>query len=114
MAEVNSENINVQDENGNTFLHECLITNCLRLIPGCLRDGANVNIPNKEGDTALILAARSGHHMVFMQIAVAGPDFNHRNNNGQSALDVAEELGHKKIASFLRRNLNTEPVNIYK
>jgi len=58
-----------------------------------LADGAdiNINVRGDSGDTALIRAARNGNTEVLRALLEAGADTNHRNEAGESALDVAIE-----------------------
>ena len=48
--------IDYQDEQGNTVLHIACQNGCKRLVKLCLRRGANMNIQNLNGQTALHFA----------------------------------------------------------
>jgi uncharacterized protein len=81
-----------------------------------LDKGADVNAQDKNGDTALIAAAREGMSKTAKILLVRGADINVRNNLGKTAMDTAEEKGVSQIVSLLRAydpghiDLNTELV----
>ena len=54
-----------------------------------LRAGADVNLRNAEGYTALIWAAAFNRKGIVKKLIAAGADVNVRNNDGKSAIDLA-------------------------
>jgi len=62
---------------------------------------------NAKGDAPLHLAAAGGHLLLCSQLFEAGADTSSRNNNGQTAADMASEAGHRQLAEMLR-GLNHE------
>jgi ankyrin repeat protein len=67
-----------------------------------LQYGANPNaIFEPNGRTALMHAALYGHASVVEKL-LAVSDLALRDNNGDTATDIAEKAGHKELAAFLR------------
>ena len=75
---------------------------------GTVRDmiasGANVNVKDEEGNTALIEAARNGHDDVVRTLLAAGADTRVKNNQGKTALMLAAQGGHDDTAEALRQS----------
>ena len=60
--------LEIQNEEGNTFLHHCAETpTLLPITKYLLVKGVNVNIQNNQGDTPLHLAIRKHHFPVFIK-----------------------------------------------
>ena len=69
-----------------------------------LGNGADIDLQNADGDTALHVGCKNGAPLRLVQALVdAGADLTLRNADGHSALDVAEDEGHMLIADLLRR-----------
>ena len=60
-------------------------------ISALLQAGADVNAKNKDGDTALMLAAIRGP-MIVSVLLKAGADVNAKNNDGETALTLAADI----------------------
>ncbi len=60
-----------------------------------------LNIPDFDGNTLLLLAARDGRLETAKLLASKGADLNVRNTLGQSAFNLAEEGGFGEIAAWL-------------
>jgi ankyrin repeat protein len=60
-----------------------------------------LNIPDFDGNTLLLLAARDGRLETVKLLASKGVDLNARNTLGQSAFNLAEEEGFGEIAAWL-------------
>ena len=73
---------------------------------GTVRDmiasGANVNVRDEHGNTALIEAARNGHDDVVRTLLASGADVNVKNDEGKTALMLALQGGHDETAQALR------------
>jgi ankyrin repeat protein len=63
--------------------------------------GAAARIADDEGNTALHFAARQQNPEPVRRLRAAGADPSARNKAGQTALDVAWELGHDAIQDAL-------------
>lgn len=63
---------------------------------------ANLNLANKQGDTALIWAADKGHKEVVKFLILHGADLHAVNQMGRSALFWAEQNGHEEVVRIIR------------
>ena len=61
----------------------------------------NINVKNKYGNTALILAAQSGKYKIVELLLKSHADPSIRNKNRKTALDLAESNGFKKTAKTI-------------
>ncbi len=59
--------------------------------------GANVNVKDKDGWTALIIASFEGHIEIAKELIANGTDVNAKANNGVTALVFAYVKGHDEI-----------------
>ena len=59
-----------------------------------LKEHADVNIQNKEGVTALIVASQNGHTQVVEQLLKEHADINIQTKESVTALMKASEKGH--------------------
>lgn len=68
-----------------------------------LRDqGISINLPDAQGNTPLMTAARADRLDVVRSLYHLGGDLNHHNAAGETALQIATELEHTDIADALR------------
>ncbi len=71
--------------------------------------GADLDIQNKLGSTALLVAVTCGHKEIVAMLIKAKVNLNTQNRNGYAALIVAAGFGHKEIVAMLikaKANLN--------
>lgn len=76
--------------------------------------GADVNLKNDYGRTALMLAAKYGQADMVELLLENGANVNAKDNNGRAALDYAYQSEHQQIASLIkeyRRHLNSQSVH---
>ena len=66
-----------------------------------LSAGADVNARDRYGQTALMVAAKTGHAKVVERLIAAGADLNHTAKYRLSALLIAVINGHEPIARAL-------------
>lgn len=69
------------------------------------KHGANVNVANNRGDTALITAARQGSNAMVRALIELGADVNATDKAGKTALDLVTQAGpnkHDDTAAILR------------
>jgi ankyrin repeat protein len=64
--------------------------------------GAKVNARNEEGETALMLAARSGATSSVKVLITAGADLNIKDNKGHTALQLTQENDTPDIVQLLQ------------
>ena len=60
-----------------------------------------MNLPTRQGDTALMCAAEKGHLEVIRLLAVPGTDVRRRNRGGRTALQLAVGEGHDAAAQAI-------------
>ncbi|KAF9574930.1 hypothetical protein EC968_004931 [Mortierella alpina] len=88
----NKDAINHQDVLGNSVMHICAAKENRALLELLLAAGPDLGIPNNDGDTALIIAAkmsdRSDNSTVISTLAseMSKNDLDWQNNNGDTAL----------------------------
>ena len=63
--------------------------------------GADLNLANNNGLTALMLAAGHGHVEVVRVLLEAGADVNLASNNGSTASMLAAGQGHVEVVRLL-------------
>jgi ankyrin repeat protein len=66
-----------------------------------LTNGADVNLANNNGATALMIAAESGHKDIVELLLGKGADVNKPTTDGWTALMIAAQNGHKDIVELL-------------
>ena len=66
-----------------------------------LDDGVNVDLPNENGNTALILASLKGHLPIVKALLEKHAKTDVQNDQNKTALDVAKENGHTEILRLL-------------
>jgi hypothetical protein len=63
--------------------------------------GADVDSPDRLGQTPFFLAASMGHLAVVQILLKLGADINQRSNNGSTPLMVASALKHQEVVKWL-------------
>lgn len=66
-----------------------------------LTRGAELDIVNNKGETALMLAAGTGNDKAVKLLTEKGANLNLKNNAGESAYDCAERSGKKALVLYL-------------
>lgn len=100
--EDDSSKINkVYGDKGTLLNYYCNSDKNANIVKLLLKYGADANVQNSNGDTALIIAARSGSPEIVKLILKAGVYRGEVNDNGETAFDVAatpyiKELLNKK------------------
>jgi ankyrin repeat protein len=72
---------------------------CARLL---IEHGADVNIQNENGDSAMFWAIQRGHAGLVQLLADNGADFEQKNKNGQTPIEYATAKGQVVIARILQ------------
>jgi len=73
-----------------------------------LKAGAEVDIADKDGYTALLDAAYNGHTEIVAILLEAGANAGHYNNDKLNAIHYANLEGHKDIMLLLKGAVNTD------
>ena len=84
----NGAALDMQDARGDTALHLVIRMQRADFVQEMLARAADVNMPNKAGNTPVILAATGGSEILRAVIA-AGADVKHNNNGGNNAITCA-------------------------
>ncbi len=92
-------------------LWEVIKTNNIVKVEQDIANGANVNVQDKYGNTALMEAANGHLEIVKLLIATKKVDINQQDNNSETALMRAAFVGYPKIVELL---LATNKVDISK
>jgi ankyrin repeat protein len=74
-----------------------------------IAEGADINIQNKEGWTALMVASHFGLNTILELLLKAGADKDIKNNSGETALDYAKEEGNQEMVELLT---NLKPIKV--
>lgn len=75
-------------------------TTCSEILTFLLSKGANVNMKNKEGNTALHLAATEGNYLGLQILIDAGADISIKNKSGETALDMFKSVQNELSESY--------------
>ncbi|MBR5950372.1 MAG: ankyrin repeat domain-containing protein [Actinomycetaceae bacterium] len=99
-------NVNTQDANGNTALMRAAIMApgvSLGLVMALVNDGADINIQNNYGNTAIILAAMVNNHDTVSFLLDCGANVLLRNEDGLSVREVmnANSSEYMKVLNML-------------
>ena len=111
--------INGKDRYGNTPLIHAAAYGNDRIVMLLLEAGADVHARNGEGQTVLIAAADysrhpgnlqiEGYETIVERLLEAGADPSARDHAGRSAFDLARPSIKKKIESYLKSRMETQP-----
>lgn len=84
-----------------TKLHHAVINNDTELTKAFIEQGGNVNAKDANGNTALILAAKTGRKELTDALIEAGADVNAKNIYANNALIFAAARGFDDVAQTL-------------
>jgi ankyrin repeat protein len=87
---------------GTGILQEAVGTGDLEIIKLLLEAGAAPDDPDKDGNTALHVAARFGYHDVARLLLKGGASANSKTKSGLDTAGIADEEGYLDFADFLR------------
>ena len=69
-----------------------------------LEAGADVNVQDDAGETALMWAARWGHEKTARELLAQGARMYVKNKDGQTALNLAKAEGHSELVALLQQH----------
>lgn len=107
-------NINYQDEDGNTPLLVASANNLGYLVSKYIEFGADINLKNNLGETPLMHAIATENVTLVRYLIEKGANVNDYNNDGLSILEIASETKNQQIFKLLEENiqLNTKKIKI--
>jgi len=109
----NIEEINNQNEDGETPIFSSILSNNILLLKKLLLSGANPNIPNNLGQTPLHLCVSNNKYNEFLLLLKYNADCNIQNNRGDTPLHTAVKTKEKKfIKALLYNNANPNIQNL--
>ncbi|XP_016775086.2 fibronectin type 3 and ankyrin repeat domains protein 1 isoform X11 [Pan troglodytes] len=86
-------------------LHQAVSVNDEDLLVRILQGGrVKVDVPNKFGFTALMVAAQKGYTRLVKILVSNGTDVNLKNGSGKDSLMLACYAGHLDVVKYLRRH----------
>jgi len=92
--------VNIQNNSGNSALIIAASWGHTAIVDSLLAKGAEVNVQNKDGDTALLCAAgKVGYTEVVDSLLAKGAEVNVQNNSGNSALITAASWGTQRLST---------------
>ncbi|MGL9718325.1 MAG: ankyrin repeat domain-containing protein [Wolbachia sp.] len=66
-----------------------------------MREGANINVKNEDGNTPLHFTAMKGKVDIAKILLKHNADVNAKNNEGKTALDCAANNNHQELVELL-------------
>ena len=66
-----------------------------------LKKYVDINIQNKNGETALMIASQKGHYQIVELLLKKHADINHQGKDGVTALMLASQNGHHQVVEQL-------------
>ncbi|MDF2367357.1 ankyrin repeat domain-containing protein [Sneathiella sp.] len=94
-------NPNIRDLKKIPLLHHAAIAGVPKTVSVLIRHGAQVDLPDPFGNTALIQAAAYGSTAAAEILIEARADIDEENRQGETALIKAAKTGHKAVAMLL-------------
>lgn len=115
VSNVTKEQIDVPDKRGNTPLHYTVRAGHFNTVKNLLLDGANPNIKNNNGDTALITASKRRFYNIIRDIIQFGTytNVNIVDSNGYSALMYSSVIGDLPACQLLIKS-GADPTTVSK
>ena len=95
--------VDLRDRSGNTALISCVRDEELSAVKELVLAGADLNARNDDGDTPLTNAACWGSAKVVRLLLASGADPDVRDGAGLSAMQLAQQQGHRAVGEILRR-----------
>lgn len=103
MDKLLNEDIEITEDSVTQAFHRAAINNSQEVINYLLDNVGylDINSLDKDGNTALMLAAKNGNYDVVVNLIANGANINKENRKGKTALTLAAESGHADIMKYL-------------
>jgi ankyrin repeat protein len=95
-----SQSVNSQDETGYSSLHAAVSYDCREMIEFLLSKGANVNLKDEDGESALFVAETVETAKLLMD---NGADPMIRNNEGFLAIEIFAAEGIDELVEYVKQ-----------
>lgn len=82
-------------------IHSATAAGHLRIVKMLLEMGADPNVREQAGYTALHAAAQNGDIEIIQTLLVGGADLTLKSDDGKTAMDIAMDAGHEKATVLL-------------
>ncbi|AYV77769.1 MAG: ankyrin repeat protein [Edafosvirus sp.] len=101
------EQLNRQSKKGTTVLWIASCNRHIDIVNVLLDKGADCNIANEKGDTALVSCCQKGNDLLVELLLGAGAKLNVYNRNRDNPILICCRTGHGKILDMLLKHLET-------
>ena len=91
------------DTDGQNLLHKCVLTKDLDKVKFCVELGANLNLQNKSGESALIIAAQNDLKDIVLYLLTIDCDINSVTTGGFTAKECAFFCNNLEICDIIER-----------
>jgi len=91
---------------GSTVTIWAAISGCIEILKDLILFGADLNLANANGDTALHLAVKYNQVESVALLIEAGAELNSQNNLGEDVLSLAIERGNEEIINLISSELS--------
>lgn len=96
--------VNYYFESGTYLIHEAVKAGAIKILHYLCKNGADMNIKSKAGESPLTLGAEENKHdamCIILQHGRQKLDLEYHNPQGSTALQIAVKNGNKEIVSLL-------------
>ncbi len=103
------ENINQKNNNGDSPLLLAISKDSKEMVECLIKAGADIELA-EAGDTPLLHAIRKGNRYIVEILIKAGANLSARDKSGNSAVQIAEAIGHQHLLPMLTRKVSLQKV----
>ena len=107
------KNINASDDLGWTFLHYASARNNPEAIDFLVKNGANTEIKNSDGETPLFIATVLESVDAIKSLVKMGANVDIRNSLGDHILYIVDHMKNQEVKNALQLELRKKTIDIY-
>jgi ankyrin repeat protein len=104
-----SASLNATDFIGNTSLHQAVSDELPDVVDFCHAHGADLDFPNRMGETALAVAAKDGQLAMCRRLLALGARIGARDENGQNCLNIVIRNSQASVMQLFLQHLQGSP-----